>query len=891
MPLPLRSTLGPYEVESAIGAGGMGEVYKAVDRRLHRSVAIKVLPAELVGNLSRRQRFEREARTISHLSHPHICTLFDVGENDGSPFLVMEYLDGETLAARLQRGPVPSKDALRIGIEIADALDHAHRQRIVHRDLKPGNVMLTRTGAKLLDFGLARLADVDFMVQTGATLVGRVETLTEEGTIVGTVQYMAPEQLEARDTDARTDIFAFGSVMYEMLTGRPAFTGATKASVMAAILERDPPAMSAPRDASSVAAAPSEISPLLEGIVLRCLEKAPADRWQTAADLRAALRLAADDSRPYSRMRARSSRRRAAWIAGFAGVALVALAWAGRGLVRSDDAPPPYFVFTVNPPPNSTFTETGVAFAESPDGMYLAFIASAPDGNSAIWLRSRENPTPEQLRGTDSGAAQLFWSADSRSLAFFSLAPLTLKKVDISSKFVQVLVQSSGQAGSWNRDGVVLFARPEATGLIYRVPSSGGQPQPVTRLDPARAETSHEFPQFLPDGRHFIYFARSKKPEFDFVLYAASLDDPSPVRLMAGTSNAMYSPPGYLVFMRGTALVAQRFDSKALRLDGEPTVIDDPVERNTLSGKGVFSLSSNGVIAYRSPQVTELAWYAPDGRRLSTYGAGVLYRNPVMSRDGSRVAVEISGRDGTMDVWTLDRSGVPTRFSFDHPRMPLWSPDGRAIALSTADGIAIRAVDSGRDDVIVRNVSQSSRPVAWTADGAWLIYEEWRPGTRRAIFIVPAAGGPSRALVQTPLSDDTEAQISPDQHWLAYVSNESGQNEVYVRRFPSGGVNEKWMVSQAGGIEPHWSHGTLLYLASDRALMSVPYTSGVTFTPGEPVRLFQTRMSTLRVPAFTRNQYLVAADGRILINQPPEAAPPPAVKVIVNWPSRLKNPH
>ena len=244
-----------------------------------------------------------------------------------------------------------------------------------------------------------------------------------------------------------------------------------------------------------------------------------------------------------------------------------------------------------------------------------------------------------------------------------------------------------------------------------------------------------------------------------------------------------------------------------------------------------------------------------------------------------------------MDVWTLDRSGVPTRFSFDHPRMPLWSPDGRAIALSTADGIAIRAVDSGRDDVIVRNVSQSSRPVAWTADGAWLIYEEWRPGTRRAIFIVPAAGGPSRALVQTPLSDDTEAQISPDQHWLAYVSNESGQNEVYVRRFPSGGVNEKWMVSQAGGIEPHWSHGTLLYLASDRALMSVPYTSGVTFTPGEPVRLFQTRMSTLRVPAFTRNQYLVAADGRILINQPPEAAPPPAVKVIVNWPSRLKNPH
>jgi Tol biopolymer transport system component len=893
MLLSFPRRLGPYELESAIGAGGMGEVYRATDTRLHRIVAIKVLPAEVVANPARRQRFEREARTISSLTHPHICTLYDVGEQDGSPYLVMEYLDGETLAARLQRGAIPAKEAIRIGADISAALEHAHHQRVVHRDLKPGNVMLTRSGAKLLDFGLARLADDEAAAHSGS-LGSRSETLTEEGTILGTVQYMAPEQLEARDVDGRTDIFAFGSVMYEMLTGRPAFTGATKASVIAAILERDPDPLSVPRDASDVAADPAAISPLLESVVMRCLAKLPADRWQTAADLRAALRWAGDgDTRAASaRVSARPRMRARAWAAASViGLTAITIVWIDRRLGHADSPGPPV-VYTVNPPPHETFSEVASSFAVSPDGAYLAFIATDADGNFAIWLRPRDNPKLEPLRGTE-GGVQPFWSADSRFLTFVRGG---LQKVDIATKFVQTLTTlPGGRSGSWNRDGVVLFAGrcpsfASSPGyVVCRVPSSGGDPQPATRLDPTRAEGGHGSPEFLPDGRHFLYAALSSKPEFDRMIYVASLDDPTPVPITSADSNAVYSPPGYLVFMRGTALIAQPFDATALRLEGEPTVVADPVQ---LLGKGAFSLSMNGVLAYRAPEDTELAWFAPDGRRLGPYAPAGHYRNPVLSPDGTRIAVERGSRDvTTMDVWLLDRSGVPTSFSRDHARMPVWSPDGREIALRTGEGIVARALDSGTERLVVPGISQFGHPSAWVADarGASIIYEERSPTTHADLFIVPAAGGPSHALVQTPF-DDTDPEVSPDGHWLAYVSDESGRSEVYVRRFPPG--DERWRVSSAGGVEPHWSREVLLYLAVvDRALMSVPYRSGATFTPGEPVRLFQTRMSPKRVAAYTRNQYLVAADGRILINQPPEDAPPPEIRMIVNWTSMLKTPH
>ena len=896
MLLSFPRRLGPYELESAIGAGGMGEVYRAIDSRLHRTVAVKVLPPEVVANPLRRHRFEREARTISSLTHPHICTLYDVGEQDGSPYLVMEYLDGETLAARLQRGALPPKDAIRIGVDIADALDHAHHQRVVHRDLKPGNVMLTRTGAKLLDFGLARLADAELAAQTGS-IADRPETLTEEGTIVGTVQYMSPEQLEARDVDGRTDIFAFGSVMYEMLTGRPAFTGATKASVIAAILERDPAPLSTPHDTSRLAVDPATISPLLESVVMRCLAKNPAERWQTAADLHAALRWAGNgDARAASTRSASRWRLRARVWAASAVIGLAALAavWIDRRLDHADALARPV-VYTVNPPPNETFSEVPSSFAVSPDGAFLAFVASDADGNFTLWLRPSDNPTLERLRGTE-GGVQPFWSADSRFLTFSSMKSPGLRKIDIASKFVQTLTQlPAGRAGSWNRDGVILFsARCPSLAttpdyLVCRMPSSGGQPQPVTRSDPTHAEIGHGSPQFLPDGRHFLYDAGGSNAQYARVIYVASLDDPTPVRITSADSNAMYSPPGYLVFMRGVALQAQRFDATALRLEGEPMLVADPVQ---LGGKGAFSLSSNGVLAYRPPRKTELAWFAPDGRRLGTYAPPAQYRNPAMSPDGTRIAVERAAEDATtMDVWLLDRSGVPTPFSTDHAALPVWSPDGREIALRTGEGIVARALDSGTERLVVPGISQFGHPSAWVADarGASIIYEERSPTTHADLFIVPAAGGPSHALVQTPF-DDTDPEVSPDGHWLAYVSDESGRSEVYVRRFPPG--DERWRVSSAGGVEPHWSREVLLYLAVvDRALMSVPYRSGATFTPGEPVRLFQTRMSPKRVAAYTRNQYLVAADGRILINQPPEDAPPPEIRMIVNWTSMLKTPH
>jgi Tol biopolymer transport system component len=892
MLLSFPRRLGPYELESAIGAGGMGEVYRATDSRLHRIVAIKVLPADVVANPSRRQRFEREARTISSLTHPHICTLYDVGEQDGTPYLVMEYLDGETLAARLQRGAIPDKEAIRIGADVAAALEHAHHQRVVHRDLKPGNVMLTRTGAKLLDFGLARLADVEAAAQTGS-IGSRSETLTEEGTILGTVQYMAPEQLEARDVDGRTDIFAFGSVMYEMLTGRPAFAGATKASVIAAILERDPPSLSVSREAGGMVVENAAISPLLESVVMRCLAKSPADRWQTAADLRAALRWAGDgETRAVSRRTAPPPRIRARVLtaATVIGLAALSVVWIDRRLGRAD-SPAPAVVYTVNPPPHETFSEVASSFAVSPDGAYLAFVATDADGNFAIWLRARDDPALERLRGTE-GGVQPFWSADSRFLTF---AREGLHKVDIATRFVQTLTAlPGGRSGSWNRDGVVLFAGrcpsfASSRGyVVCRLPSSGGDPQPATRLDPTRAESGHGNPQFLPDGRHFLYDAWSSNPEFNHAIYVASLDDPTPVPITSADSNAMYSPPGYLVFMRGAALIAQRFDATALRLEGEPIVVADPVQ---LGGKGAFSLSTNGVLAYRAPQETELAWFTPDGSRLGTYAPAAHYRNPVMSPDGTRIAVERGSRDvTTMDIWLLDRSGSPAPFSIDHPRMPVWSPDGREIALRTRLGLVVRGVDSGSERIVVPGLGEFGYPVAWLADGsgASIIYEEHSPTTHGDIFIVAATGGQPRPLVQTPFND-ADPEVSPDGRWLAYVSDESGRNEVYVRRFPSG--DGRWKVSNAGGVEPHWSGGSLLYLAVDRVLMSAPYRSGATFTPGEPVRLFQTRMSPTRVAAYTRNQYLVAADGRILINQPPEDATPPAVTMIVNWTSKLNTPH
>jgi Tol biopolymer transport system component len=893
MGLSPRTKLGPYEIASIIGAGGMGEVYKAIDGRLERTVAIKVLPAGVVADASRRQRFEREARAVSSLSHPHICTLYDVGEQDGSPFLVMEYLEGETLASRLHRGPLPLKEAIRIGLEIADALDHAHRQRIIHRDLKPGNIMFTRDGsAKLLDFGLARLVNAEPSA-TGVTVRDRDETLTEEGTILGTVQYMAPEQLEAREIGTRTDIFAFGGVMYEMLTGRPPFTGATKASIMAAILDKEPAALSESREASGAAIGAVEIPPLLENLVMRCLAKSPNDRWQTAADLREALRWATD---PAARASAAAPRRGAGsyrmWAAAL--VLVIGLAaWLGYRAWTTVTPDPVFFTFAVDPPPNATFNESAASLALSPDGKYLAFVASTPGGTSALWLRSRDTLALRPLAGTENGW-QPFWSADSRYLAFGGPDGL-LKKVEIASGLVMTIADVGAmQAGSWNRDGVIIFTRTrdgrpdtrDGPG-IFRVAASGGTPERVTKPDPTRAETIHNSAQFLPDGRHFLFLARSSKPEFEGVVYAGSLDSPEVVRVLAADSQAVYAPPGFLVFVRGTTLVAQRFDARRLRLEGEPMAIAEPVERNLAGFRAAFSLSSAGVLAFRPVRETELTWFDRHGAGVGVLGPPGHYRNPALSPDGTLVAVERASPEANMsDLWTIDARGVTTRLTFDRSQMPLWSPDGTHIVSRTAHALTWRARTGGDVRDLMPRLDPFLSPLGWTPDGR-LLYEDFSFGAREDVWAQSLPpGGKAEAVLHSPFAD-TQAQISPDGRWIAYVSDESGRSDVYVRQYPGG--DDKWIVSDAGGIEPQWSGNTeLLYLGADRTLMSVSLKPGPSFAALPPVRLFATRMSVVRNAGFTRNQYLVAKDGRILINQPPPGGAPPSMTMIVNWPSRLK---
>ena len=895
MGLSPRTKLGPYEIDSVVGAGGMGAVYKAIDGRLDRTVAIKVLPAGVVADPARRQRFEREARAVSSLSHPHICTLYDVGEQDGSPFLVMEYLEGETLASRLQRGPLPVKEAIRIGLEIADALDHAHRQRIIHRDLKPGNIMFTRDGsAKLLDFGLARLVNAEPSA-TGVVVRDRDETLTEEGTILGTVQYMAPEQLEAREIGTRTDIFAFGGVLYEMLTGRPPFTGATKASIMAAILDKEPPALSPSRDASDVAIGAVDIPPLLENLVMRCLAKSPNDRWQTAADLREALRWAAD---PGTRASPSVRRRGAGWSRIWAAALIPVIgvaAWLGYRAWTGVTPDPPPFTFVVNPPANATFNESAASLALSPDGKYLAFVASTSGGTPALWLRSRDTLTLRALPGTENGW-QPFWSPDSRYLAF-GVPDGWLKKIDVTSGLVQTIAAAAGaQSGSWSRDDVILLTlrtRRAANGAgdaptIFRVSAAGGTPEPVTRLDPAHAETVHMGSQFLPDGRHFLFTARSTKAEFDGVVYAGSLDSPAVVRVLGGDSHAVYAPPGYLLFIRGTTLVAQRFDTRLLRLEGEPMAVAEPVERNPASWRGAFSVSSSGVLAFRPVGETELAWFDRGGTRVGILGAAGHYRNPALSPDGTLVAVERASADANlMDLWTIDARGVPTRLTFDQSQMPLWSRDGTHVVSRTRQAVTWRTKTGAGMRELMPRLDPFVSPLGWTPDGRSLLYEGLSAGSRQALWTLSLAPSSTPELLLRSPFDDGQAQISPDGRWMAYVSNESGRNDVYVRRYPPG--DDKWTVSDAGGIEPQWSgNNELLYLAADRWLMSVPVQSGPSFAAAAPVRLFATRMSALRNAGFTRNQYLVAGDGRLLINQPPAGGAPPSMTMIVNWPSLLK---
>jgi Tol biopolymer transport system component len=889
MALAAGARLGPYEIAERVGIGGMGEVYRATDTRLGRVVALKVLPAGVSGDPVRRQRFEREAHAIASLNHPHICTLYDIGVADGVSFLVMEYLEGETLAQRLRRGPLPVADALRDAIEIAEALDHAHRDGITHRDLKPANVMLTRSGAKLMDFGLAKaLARAETSSHFTDT-----ESLTEEGSLLGTVHYMAPEQLETGETDSRTDIFAFGTVLYEMVSGRRPFDGGSKASVIAAILEREPTPIDARGQTDAISR--NAVPPSLAHVIARCLAKSPDERWQTAGDLMRELRWVAGGGTqlPLSTQTRALGSRRVRLAMGALGVAagVVALVLAMARWRPALEATPP-LQFAVPPPEGAAFNPAAAFMALSPDGRHLAFSAANRSAGMALWLRSLDSVAVRQL--TTEEGAQPFWSADSRFIAFYSGGQY--KKIDITNGRVQLLIDAQGQSGAWNSDDVIVMKLRDRP-VLSRFPAAGGSPTPATTLDAARGETAHAWPQFLPDGRHFLYVALSNQPEHDKTIYVGSLESPADRRvLLTADTHAVYSPPGYLLFLRGSTLFAQPFDADGLRLAGEPVPIAEGIDRGP-GARGAFSVSRDGKLAYRGIGDTRLMWVDRSGGVPQTIGPPGYYANPALSPDGQRAAVaRLDRATGSFDIWLIDIArGVPSRFTFDSSSedMPLWSPDGSRIVFRAIGHFGQRffeqaSTGTGPQERLLDAVSQFASPLGWSRQGNALLYAAADGQTLSDLWELPRSGNRAPVALLQSTFWEIQGQPSPDGRWLAYVSNESGNYEVYVRSLSGGG---KWTISSGGGLEPRWRHdgGELFYLASDRSLMSVVMRSTAsTLEVGPPVRLLETRMSTVPNSSYTRNQYDVAPDGQHFLISQPSGEASASITVVVNWPAALK---
>ncbi len=909
MPLTPGSRLGPYEILSPLGAGGMGEVYSARDTRLDRTVAVKVLPGHLSSDPTLRQRFEREARAVSGLNHPHICTLHDIGSQEGVDYLVMEHLEGETLASRLTRGALPADDALRVAVQIADALDRAHRNGIVHRDLKPGNIMLTRGGAKLLDFGLAKSLEGASPIsgasraateagpagsgpRTPTALPTAVSPLTAAGTVVGTFQYMSPEQLEGREADSRSDIFAFGVVLYEMLSGRRAFEGKTQASLAASVLKETP---------RSLLEVQPSIPPALARLVSTCLAKEPDERWQTMHDVLLQLRWIAEGGSlagvPAPVAARRRSRERLAWAV--AAIGLVAAGALGVTTARLASREEPVLKASINAPPDLVFNIGGFQpgpAAISPDGRKVAFVARDPGGAVTLWTRSLETGESELQKGTE-GASYPFWSPDGKSLGFF--AGGQLKRIDAAGGPVILLGDApSGKGGSWGADGTILFA-PSFNSAIHRIASSGGPTTQLTELDPERGENSHRFPQLLPDGKHFIFFARAPRGGAgggDWIR-VAEIGEKGSELLMPTTYHATYAS-GHLLYVQDNTLLARPFDPESLEFTGDPAPLASEVGAISGASRGIYSVSTNGVLVYQPGGASagnRLAWLGPAGEEVAGLGDPADFQQEVrLSPDGRSAAVVIpDATSGTNDIWIFDVARqVRSRFTFDVGAeiSPVWSPDGRQIAFASDRegrhfGLYVKDVGATTPERTLHVSDDDAFPASWSPDGRWLAYLKTDRDVDATggsdIWLMPVAeGGEPRPLIQARFVEIAVA-FSPDGRWLAYASNESGRFEVYVIPWPVPGG--KWQISTQGGVDAVWSRDsrTLYYPDLNSTLVAVSLTPrGESLEVGAPQRLFQDR----RVLDWTPP----APDGRFLVLLGEETKSASELRLVVNWPRMLE---
>jgi serine/threonine protein kinase len=874
--------LGPYEIVSAIGAGGMGEVYTARDTRLDRIVAIKVLPDHLADRATLRERFDREAKTIASLNHPHICTLYDTGHQDDVDFLVMEYIEGETLAQCLLKGPLQIQQMLQYAIEISDALDKAHRKGITHRDLKPGNIMLTKSGTKLLDFGLAKLTQ-EKPATPYSELPTQKEGITAEGTILGTLQYMAPEQVEGKEADARTDIFAFGVVVYEMATGKKAFEGKSQASLMAKILETDPPPISSLQPMTP---------PTLNRVVKKCLAKEREDRWQSSGDICEQLRWISDSSTQLGVSLPAAAQRSKqipawAWATFFVLVAaLVSIVF----YLRTSPAEVKVVRFTVVPPEKQSFpvpTRNASSYLSvSPDGSKLAFVAVDSTGRSMLWVRNVDSQTAQLLPGTDNASVP-FWSPDSRFIAFTT--GNSLKKIAITGGPALTITGLDADAGgTWNRDGDILFG-PTTAPPIFRVSSAGGSATPFSSIDRSRQETGHGWPYFLPDGRHFLYEAFRTNSK-NTGIYLGSLDSKETKPLVLNASYfPLYSPPGYLLFVQAGTLLAQPFDANRLELKGDAIPIAEGVEFNTVTGVAAVAVSQNGVLAYclvAPSGPPKLVWVDRKGIEQAVPAPPHNYVFPRVSPDGKGVAVAIE--EGDSQIWLYDlRRDTLTRLTFEGNgnTAPIWTPDGKRIVFKgnkqrlfwqPADG-------SGPAEELTKSELPSNNvPGSFSPDGQVLAF--MGQDTSLDLYTLPLKDEKPQPFVNSP-ANETAPRFSPDGHFIAYQSDESGRIEIYVRSYP--GPGGKYQISTEGGMEPVWNpKGRELFYRSGNKMMAVDISAQPGFEAGKPKVLFEGPY--LPTP-LTFPNYDVSPDGqRFLMLKPEQAQAPTQISVVMNWFEELK---